>query len=91
VDERSERIQRRFGWPVLGAALLVIPIIAVEETTPGEPWDTLASVANCGVWLLFLAEVVDLSRRPCGRRSSSAWARRLRARVRDENGAGRGV
>jgi voltage-gated potassium channel len=60
VDERSERIQRRFEWPVLGAALLVIPIIAVEETTPGEPWDTLASVSNWGVWLLFLAEVVTM-------------------------------
>jgi hypothetical protein len=49
VDERSERIQRRFDWPVLGAALLVIPIIAIEETTPGQPWDSLASVSNWGV------------------------------------------
>jgi voltage-gated potassium channel len=45
---------------VLAAALLVIPIIAVEETTPGEPWDTLASVSNWAVWLLFLAEVVTM-------------------------------
>jgi hypothetical protein len=35
VDERSERIQRRFEWPVLAAALLVIPVIVVEETSPG--------------------------------------------------------
>jgi voltage-gated potassium channel len=60
VDERSERIQRRFEWPVLTAALLVVPIIAVEETNPGEPWETLAQVANWGVWLLFLAEVVTM-------------------------------
>jgi len=60
VDERSERIQRRFEWPVLGAALLVIPIIAIEETTPGQPWDSIALLANWGVWLLFLAEVVTM-------------------------------
>jgi voltage-gated potassium channel len=60
VDERSERIQRRFEWPVLAAALLVIPIIAVEETRPGEPWEAIAAVANWGVWLLFAAEVVTM-------------------------------
>jgi voltage-gated potassium channel len=58
--ERSERIQRRFEGPVLAAALLVIPIIAVEETSPGEPWETIAAIANWAVWLLFLAEVVTM-------------------------------
>jgi voltage-gated potassium channel len=60
VDERSKRIQRRFEWPVLAAALLVIPVIAVEETHPGEPWEAIAEVANWAIWLLFLAEVVTM-------------------------------
>lgn len=58
VDERSERLQRRFEVAVLVAAVLVIPTIAVEETRPGEPWDTIAEVANWGIWLTFLAEIV---------------------------------
>jgi hypothetical protein len=31
VNERSERIQRRFEAPVLAAALLVIPVIVVDD------------------------------------------------------------
>jgi hypothetical protein len=31
MDERSERIAKRFEWPVLIAALLVVPILIVEE------------------------------------------------------------
>ena len=58
VDERAERIQRRFEAPIVVGALLVIPIIVVEQSTTGEPWSTLAAVGNWLVWLLFLAEVV---------------------------------
>jgi hypothetical protein len=39
MDERSERIARRFQWPMLVAALLVIPVIVIEESNFGEPWD----------------------------------------------------
>jgi len=60
VDERSERIQRRFEGPVLAAALLVIPVIVVEETNSGAPWDTVAAVANWAIWLVFVAEVVTM-------------------------------
>jgi voltage-gated potassium channel len=58
MDERSERIQQRFEWPMLIAALLVIPVIVVEESSYGEPWDTIAAVLNWGIWLAFLSEVV---------------------------------
>ena len=58
MDERAERIQRRFEAPIVVGALLVIPIIVVEQSTTGEPWSTLAAVGNWLVWLLFLAEVV---------------------------------
>jgi hypothetical protein len=37
VDERSQRVARAFEWPVLVAALLVIPVIAIEESDAGEP------------------------------------------------------
>lgn len=58
MDERSKRIERRFEIPIVVAALLVIPVIIIEQSTAQEPWTTLAVVANWLIWLLFLAEVV---------------------------------
>jgi voltage-gated potassium channel len=58
VDERSERIARRFEWPIVIAAILVIPVIVIEQSGAGEPWTTIAAVANWIIWTLFLAEVV---------------------------------
>jgi voltage-gated potassium channel len=58
MDERSQRIERRFEWPIVIAALLVIPVIVIEQSTAGEPWTTLAAVANWLIWGLFLAEAV---------------------------------
>lgn len=52
------RWQRRFELPVLVAALLVIPVIAVEQSDAGEPWRTTAAVGNWFIWLFFLAEAV---------------------------------
>jgi voltage-gated potassium channel len=58
VDQRSERIKRRFEKPIVIAALLVIPIMVLEATATGEPWSTRATVANWLIWGLFAAEVV---------------------------------
>jgi voltage-gated potassium channel len=58
ADERSKRIERLFEWPIVIAAILVIPVIYIEQSEHGEPWTTLATVANWVIWLLFLAEVV---------------------------------
>jgi hypothetical protein len=58
ADERSKRIERLFEWPIVIAAILVIPVIYIEQSEHGEPWSTLATVANWVIWLLFLAEVV---------------------------------
>jgi voltage-gated potassium channel len=58
MDERSELYERRFELPIVIAALLVIPIIVIEQSSPGEPWSTLAAVGNWVVWFMFLAEVV---------------------------------
>jgi voltage-gated potassium channel len=58
VNPRAIRTQRRLEWPVLVAALLVIPAIAIELSALGEPWDTIAYVLNWATWVVFLAEVV---------------------------------
>jgi hypothetical protein len=36
----TERMARRFQIPTLIAALLVIPVIALEELNVPEPWHT---------------------------------------------------
>jgi voltage-gated potassium channel len=59
MDERAQRIEDRFQWPVIVAALLVIPVIAVEQSPQvGEPWTSGSIVANWVIWLVFAAEVV---------------------------------
>jgi voltage-gated potassium channel len=58
VDERSRRIAKRFEWPVLIAALLVIPVIAIEESDVGQRWKTLAEVLNWAIWLAFALELI---------------------------------
>jgi voltage-gated potassium channel len=60
MDARSERMERRFQWPVLIAALLVVPVIALEESSLGEPWDTIATAGNWTIWVTFAAELVTM-------------------------------
>jgi voltage-gated potassium channel len=43
---------------MLIAAVLVIPVLVLEESNVGEPWATVGSVLNWGTWLAFLAELV---------------------------------
>jgi voltage-gated potassium channel len=58
VDERAERIAQRFELPILVAALLVVPVIVIEESSLGEPWRGIAGVLNWAIWLAFLVELV---------------------------------
>ena len=58
MDRRSERIERRLEPAMIAAALLVIPLIVIEESSYGEPWDTIGVVLNWGTWFVFVAEVV---------------------------------
>ena len=60
MDDRSERIARRFDWPVLIAASLVIPVIALEESSWSGQWHTATTVANWLIWLTFTAELVTM-------------------------------
>jgi len=61
VGERGERWQARFEIVVLVAALLVIPVIVVEQSYAGEPWRTAAAVANWAIWFIFVTEVVVMT------------------------------
>src|SRR5450755_1785579 len=56
----TERMERRFQIPTLIAALLVIPVIAIEELAVGEPLRTAGMIANWAIWLVFLTEVVSM-------------------------------
>jgi voltage-gated potassium channel len=58
MDERSDRIMRRLEFPVMVAALLVIPFIVIEEGNYGQPWDAVGVLLNWGTWLVFVAEAV---------------------------------
>jgi hypothetical protein len=58
VDERSRRAEHLLAIPVAVAALLTIPVIAIEEAATNEPWQTIGVVLNWATWLVFLAEIV---------------------------------
>lgn len=49
MNERAERIARRFEIPVMIAALLVIPVMAIEQSDTGEPWRVIAGITN---WII---------------------------------------
>src|SRR5215207_9749354 len=51
-------MEHRLELPLLVAALLTIPLIAIEQSGVGEPWDSVATVLNWLTWLAFLAEIV---------------------------------
>jgi voltage-gated potassium channel len=60
MDERAARMQRRFQVPVVIAAVLVIPVIAIQESHSGETLGTVAGVTNWLIWLVFAAELVAM-------------------------------
>ncbi len=60
VDERSERIAQRFQWPMIVAALLVIPALVLEESKLGEPATTIGLVLNAVIWVAFAVELVTM-------------------------------
>jgi voltage-gated potassium channel len=59
-SQRAERVERFFNVPVIVAALLVIPVIVLEEAANTDALKTLASVLNWAIWLVFLAELVAM-------------------------------
>jgi voltage-gated potassium channel len=62
VNDRAIAMERRLEWPMLVAALLVVPAIAIEQSEAADPWNTIAAVINWITWLAFLAEAVLMLR-----------------------------
>jgi voltage-gated potassium channel len=60
VDERARRVEQRLQWPVFIAALLVIPVIVIEETDVGSVWKTLGEILNWLTWVVFAFELVAM-------------------------------
>jgi voltage-gated potassium channel len=52
----ADRARRLFEVPVLVAALLVVPVIFIEERSTSSLWLNAALVANWVIWALFFAE-----------------------------------
>ncbi len=58
MDERAKRFERAFELPMLVAALLVLPVIAVEQSAAEDRWQTVAGVVNWAIWIAFAVELV---------------------------------
>jgi voltage-gated potassium channel len=58
MDERSRQIAKRFEAPILVAALLVIPVIVIEESNVSDAWKTVGAILNWAIWITFALEVV---------------------------------
>lgn len=60
MTDGSEHVAKRFEVPILVAALLVIPVIIVQESSTSPAVRTLADTLNWFIWLAFLAEFVAM-------------------------------
>lgn len=60
LTERAAAVRRRFEVPVLVAALLVVPVIFIEEQVASPAWQQTAVWANWLIWIVFFAEYVTV-------------------------------
>ncbi|HWT89991.1 MAG TPA: potassium channel family protein [Solirubrobacterales bacterium] len=58
MDERSRRMRERLNTPMLIAAALTIPAVAITESKPGGSLEDTAVVLNWVTWLAFVIEMV---------------------------------
>jgi voltage-gated potassium channel len=58
MDERSTRMRERLNTPMLIAAALTIPAVAITESKPGGSLEDTAVVLNWVTWLAFVIEMV---------------------------------
>jgi voltage-gated potassium channel len=72
VNERAERVAARFETPILVAALLVVPVLVIEESQTSAAVKTVGHVLNWLIWLAFVSELVVMLRVVDDRR---AWLR----------------
>ena len=55
---RAQRIQDRFEWPVVVAALLTVPLVVIQESSLRAPWPEVARLLNWVTWIVFALETV---------------------------------
>jgi voltage-gated potassium channel len=55
---RADRVEKWLEIPILLAAVSVIPTILIQESSLGEPWQTIANVMNWTSWSIFVLELV---------------------------------
>jgi len=58
MDARSTRVAERMETPMLIAAALTLPMVAITESQPGGWLQTAAVVLNWATWLAFAVELV---------------------------------
>jgi voltage-gated potassium channel len=58
VNERAERLDKRFEVPIFVAALLVIPVIVIEQAHVSHGIKTLGVILNWLIWAAFATELV---------------------------------
>lgn len=72
TNAATERVKARMQTPVMLAALLTIPAVALGEAQPGGVLEATAIALNWITWLVFVAEMVLILRVVPDRR---AWLR----------------
>jgi voltage-gated potassium channel len=58
MDARSTRVAERLKTPMLIAAALTLPTVAITESEPGGPLEDVAILLNWVTWTAFLVELV---------------------------------
>jgi voltage-gated potassium channel len=58
MDARSTRVAERLNTPMLIAAALTLPMVAISESHPGGLLEDVARVLNWVTWVAFLVELV---------------------------------
>ena len=58
ADKRVARFERAFELPMFVAALLVVPVVVIENSSVPGGWRTFAGVLNWTIWSAFAIELV---------------------------------
>jgi voltage-gated potassium channel len=58
MDARSTRVAERLNTPMLIAAALTLPMVAISESHPGGLLEDVARILNWVTWFAFLIELV---------------------------------